>query len=458
MPATVLIVDDESSIIFSLTEAMQDAGYRVITSANGEEAVREAKESSPDIVLLDMKLPDIDGLKVLEQIKTINPKTPVIMMSAYGDTPTVVRAIQIGAQNFIEKPLNIEKIKLDIRNILDLGKSKKDLEQLKEVERYRHRVKPLDLILGNSKAIKKLRQTIKKIVESKATTVLVQGESGTGKELVAQAIHYASNRREKPFVDINCTSIPDELLESELFGHEKGAFTDAKKEKKGLFELSDGGTLFLDEIGDMKMSMQAKLLRVLQEKNFKRVGGTKKIYVDVRIVAATNKDLLAAVDEGTFREDLYYRLNVIPLQCPPLRDRDNDVILLARHFIDQFNRDFNKNVTTIDPEAEKLLLSYKWPGNVRELRNVLERAILLESEDVLLPEDLHISNNRTETSAGANQQMELHDDLTLDDMENWLIERTLTRFGWNKNLVAKKLGINRTTLYTKIKKYNLERN
>ncbi|MDX9703427.1 MAG: sigma-54 dependent transcriptional regulator [Candidatus Auribacterota bacterium] len=463
MPQTVLIVDDESSIVFSLSEAMRDVGYKVITATNGEEAIREVKESSPDIVLLDLKLPDIDGLKVLKQIKDWDHNTPVIMMSAYVDIPTAVNATKMGAHSFVEKPLNVEKIKMDVQNTIENYDVRKELEQLKEIERFRQKINnPLEQILGNSPAIKKMKKTINKIVESRATTVLIRGESGTGKELVARAIHYAGVRKEKPFIDVNCTSIPDELLESELFGHERGAFTDAKKEKKGLFELSNGGTMFLDEIGDMKMAMQAKLLRVLQEKNFKRVGGTKQINVDVRIVAATNKDLEQAIGEGLFREDLYYRLNVVQVTCPPLRERHDDVLLLTRHFIDEFNRDFKKSVTKIHPDAEKLLLSYSWPGNVRELRNVLERAILLESEDVLLPQDLSISPSHQVTQLPQQtEQVEdvipAGDELTLDDMEKWLIERTLANCAWNKNLVAKKLGINRTTLYTKIKKYNLER-
>lgn len=458
MPATILIVDDESSILFSLSEAMEDAGYRVITATTGEEAVREVKESSPSVVLLDLKLPDIDGLSVLEQIKSFNESIPVIMMSAYADIETAVQATKTGAHTFIEKPIIIEKMKMDVRNTLENQDVKKELEQYKELERLRQpKEDPFDAIIGVSEAIQKLKSTIRKIVESKATTVLVRGESGTGKELVARAIHYASSRHDKPFVDINCTSIPDELLESELFGHEKGAFTDAKKEKKGLFELADGGTLFLDEIGDMKMSMQAKLLRVLQEKNFKRVGGTRKIHVDVRIVAATNKDLLKSIQEGQFREDLYYRLNVVLVECPPLRERGSDILQLGWHFIKQFNSDFNKNIQKIDSLAEQLLLSYSWPGNVRELKNILERAILLESEDVLMPEDLSICSDRILDSVPSPVRLENHDEMTLDDMEKWLIERTLSKLSWNKNLVAKKLGINRTTLYTKIKKYNLDK-
>lgn len=469
MPATVLIVDDESSILFSLGEAMEDAGYKTITCVTGEEALREAKESSPDVALLDMKLPDIDGLEVLKQIKSFNPALPVIMMSAYVDIPTAVRATRMGAANFIEKPLNIEKIKIDIKSVLDninvraeLDTVKNELENYKELERIRQKAKenPIDSILGNSKSMRNLKSTIKKIVASSATTVLVRGESGSGKELVARAIHFASDRREKPFIDINCTSIPDELLESELFGHEKGAFTDAKKEKKGLFELANGGTLFLDEIGDMKFSMQAKLLRVLQEKFFKRVGGTKNISVDVRIVAATNKDLLKEVENGNYREDLYYRLNVIPIYCPPLRERDDDVLLLAQHFVQQYNNEFNKNVTHIAEDAQDLMLSYNWPGNVRELKNVMERTILLESDEVVLPEHLHLSPAKAAVNVTSESdetiEPEYNESWTLDDMEQWFIQQSLTRYNWNKNLVAKKLGINRTTLYTKIKKYNLE--
>ncbi len=460
MPATVLIVDDESTICFSLKEAMTDAGYKVTTVSTGEDAVREVNHLSPNIVLLDMKLPDIDGLKVLKKIKKIDSNIPVIMMSAYGDISIAVEATRSGAKNFIEKPLNIEKIKIDIKTILENVDVRKELRDVKnELEKFREiekRHNSIDEILGDSKPMKKMKATIKKIVESKATTVLIQGESGAGKELVARAIHYASNRANKPFVDINCTSIPDELLESELFGHEKGAFTDAKKEKKGLFELSDGGTLFLDEIGDMKLSMQAKLLRVLQEKNFKRVGGTKKIHVDVRIVAATNKNLQEDIEQGLFREDLFYRLNVIPIQCPPLRERGDDIILLAKHFVEQFNREFDKKVTGIDPVAESALISYHWPGNVRELKNIIERAMLLEADDILLAEHLNLNFEGCSVST-LNEKEALKEDITLEEMENWLIDKTLVKFNWNKNLVAKKLGINRTTLYTKIKKYNLER-
>jgi transcriptional regulator with PAS, ATPase and Fis domain len=324
------------------------------------------------------------------------------------------------------------------------------------VREREQRVFEEDFIVGGSAQMRKVCEYVRRVARSNSSTVLIQGESGTGKELIARAIHYWSFRHDKMFVDFNCTAVPETLVESELFGFEKGAFTDAKQQKKGLFELADKGTLFLDEIGDMSYKLQAKLLRALQERSFMRVGGVSKVNVDIRIVASTNRDLNHAMAEGRFREDLYYRLHVVPITLPPLRDRGGDVVLLAKHFIDRFNREFKKNVYKISPEAEQLIVEYHWPGNVRELRNTIERAILLECDDVLLPE--HLLFAEAESAPGpVEPTIPDGTDLTLEEVEKQYIRRVVEAVGWNKNRAAKSLGIDRTTLYTKIRKYGLAR-
>jgi two-component system response regulator AtoC len=453
MEASILVVDDEDVLRTSLKEALADEGHTILEAATGEEATKIVRRESPDLMLLDMRLPKANGLEVLKQAKRAQQDIVVVMMTAFADVENAVKCMKHGAYDYVNKPFSLEAIKLVVRNALETLSLKKELSIVREREQ---RVFEEDFIVGESPQMRKVCEYVKRVARSNSSTVLIQGESGTGKELIARAIHYWSFRHDKMFVDFNCTAVPEALVESELFGFEKGAFTDAKQQKKGLFELADKGTLFLDEIGDMSYKLQAKLLRALQERSFTRVGGVSKVNVDIRIVASTNRDLNQAMADGRFREDLYFRLHVVPITLPPLRDRGGDVLLLAKHFIDRFNREFKKNVYKIAPEAEQLMLEYHWPGNVRELKNTLERAILLECDDVLLPEHLLFAEAGSALAPSA-PAVPAATDLTLDEVEKEYIRRVVEAVGWNKNRAAKTLGIDRTTLYTKIKKYGLAR-
>jgi len=458
MSKRILVVDDEKAIRWSLGEALRNAGYEVDEVENGEKALKLFQDDPVDLVILDLKLPDIDGIKVLKELKKIEPALPIIMMTAYGEVETAVEAIKSGAYDFLQKPFQLEKMKIEIKNALEASNLKQQLDDIRKKERETYNFKNF---LGKSKVMQEIFRKVKKIGQSKASTILIQGESGTGKELVARAIHESSNGANRPFLEINCAALPETLLESELFGHEKGAFTDAKYRKKGLFELAEGGTIFLDEIGEMGITLQSRLLRVIENKTFRRVGGVKDLKVNTRIISATNRDLKQAIKEGKFRSDLYYRLQVIPIYLPPLRERKEDVPLLANHFISMFNKEFNKNVKKISPKVERLLVNYSWPGNVRELKNVIERAMLLEAEDEILPEHLppEITGEAPEDFVGHDSSMDTIDSLypiTLKDMERILIEKTLERTSGNKSQAAKILGISRQTLREKVKQYRLE--
>ena len=453
MQTTVLIVDDEEAIRVSLKEALAEEGYTILDAATGEEALSLVRSKRPDLVLLDMKLPKASGIDVLKQVRKIQNDIVVVIMTAFADVASAVKCMKYGAYDYVNKPFSIGTLKIVVRNALETLSLKKELSIVREREQREFEA---DFIVGEDPKMRKVYEYVMRVARSNSSTVLVQGESGTGKELIARAIHYHSFRRDKMFVDFNCTAVPEALVESELFGFEKGAFTDAKQQKKGLFELADKGTLFLDEIGDMSYKLQAKLLRALQERSFTRVGGVSKVNVDIRIIASTNRDLRAATAESRFREDLYYRLHVVPITLPLLRDRGRDVLLLAKHFIDKFNREFKKNVYKISPEAEAMVLAYHWPGNVRELKNTIERAILLECEDELRPEHLLFA----EADAGPmvdGSSVPTSTDMTLDEIEKEYIRRVIEAVGWNKNRAAKTLGIDRTTLYTKIRKYGLVR-
>ena len=452
MDASILIVDDEETVRLSLEEALRDEGYTTMQAGSGEEAIRLVRQKSPDLMLLDMKLPKASGIEVLKQAKKIQDDIVTIIVTAYADVASAVECMRHGAYDYVDKPFRIDELKLVVRNALETLSLKKELSIVRAREQEEFGA---DFIVGESPEMRKVCEYVKRVARSNSSTVLVHGETGTGKELIARAVHYWSFRREKMFVDFNCTAVPDTLVESELFGFEKGAFTDAKQQKKGLFELAHGGTLFLDEIGDMSYNLQAKLLRALQERSFTRIGGVSKVKVDIRIVASTNRDLQAAMAEGTFREDLYYRLHVVPISLPALRERGTDVLLLAKHFIDRFNAEFKKNVFKIAPEAEKLILEYHWPGNVRELKNTIERAILLECDDVLLPEHLMFAEAGTAAEPPGDPPVADRADMTLEEVERDYIRRVIEAVGWNKNRAARTLGIDRTTLYTKIKKYQL---
>ncbi len=457
MARTILVVDDEKTIRWSLGEALRERGYDVAEAADAAAALRTFRERDPDLVLLDMKLPDGSGIDVLGAIRAEDPAVPVIMMTAYGEVETAVEAMKRGAYDFVLKPYSIEKLGVTISNALER-------ERLgREVSYTRRRATGDDVFrnfVGQSPAMRNIFEKIRKIGRSRATTILITGESGVGKELVARAIHACSHDEPRPFMEINCASVPETLLESELFGHEKGAFTDAKQRKKGLVELAEGGTLFLDEIGEMGITLQARLLRVLENKTFRRVGGVRDLVVNTRIVSATNRDLERAIEEKTFRADLYYRLKVIPLHIPPLRERREDIPLLVQFFIDKFNRELGKHVRPPGREVLEALTAYPWPGNVRELRNVIERAMLLEAEDELrvehLPPEIRGGaeiRTGSDASAGAASILDRFMPMTLREVERIQIERTLEQTGGNKSRAASILGISRQTLREKLKAF-----
>ena len=456
MSGKILVIDDEKTIRWSLGEALKNQGYEVDEAENGTEGIKRFMEDPADLVVLDLKLPDKSGIEVLKMLREEDPGLPVIMMTAYGEVETAVEAIKSGAYDFLLKPFQLEKMKISIKNALESSRLKSELDGIRKKERDTYNFRNF---IGKSHLMNEVFRKVTKIGESRASTILIQGESGTGKELVARAIHESSKGVDQPFMEINCAALPENLLESELFGHEKGAFTDAKFKKKGLFELAEGGTIFLDEIGEMGITLQSRLLRVLENKTFRRVGGVNDLKVSTRIIAATNRDLLKAIQEGNFRSDLYYRLQVIPIYLPPLRDRKEDIPLLANHFIDFFNREFKKKIKKTSPDVEARLQAYSWPGNVRELRNVIERAILLEAEDELLPEHIPVetdadeADNRGADSGGDKRGVY---PMSIRDMEKLLICRTLDETDGNKSKAARILGISRQTLREKTKLYEMD--
>ncbi|WP_243371000.1 sigma-54 dependent transcriptional regulator [Geotalea sp. SG265] len=447
----ILVVDDEHLIRWSLEQNLKKQGYEVYTAGNGEDALRLVREEQPELVLLDIQLPGIGGLEVLEKIKEFDDDIIVIMLTAHGGLETAVNTMRMGAYDYINKPFNLDELSIVIKKALETSDLRREVVQL----RSEHKKLGPPKIIGTSKHMKNVLDMMGKVAKSEASTVLVQGESGTGKELVAKWIHYQSSRAEKPFVAINCAAVPATLLESELFGHEKGAFTDAKTAKKGLFELADGGTVFLDEIGDMEMGMQAKLLRFLEDRTFRRIGGAKVISVDVRIISATNKELLKAIEEKSFRNDLYYRLQVIPIFLPALRERKEDIIQLANHFMESFGKEFNKSVKSISSMAEKMLLDYSWPGNIRELKNVIERAIILGTEDTLLIENLplEIIAKSSASSVPVSTFKLPPEGVDIEEVEKELIRQSLEMTDWNQSKAAKKLSLGIDAFRYRMKKF-----
>jgi two-component system, NtrC family, response regulator AtoC len=448
----ILVVDDEHLIRWSLEQSLKRQGYEVATAASGEDALKALRDDPPDLMLLDIQLPGINGLDVLEKAKEIAEEVIVIMVTALGVLETAVKAMRMGAYDYINKPFNLDELAIVIKKALETGELRREVAHLRSEQTRKYGVANL---IGGSRHMTNVLAMVQKIARSDASTVLIQGESGTGKELIAKAIHYESARADKPFMAINCAAVPETLLESELMGHEKGAFTDAKVQKKGLFELADGGTLFLDEIGDMEPGMQAKLLRVLEERAFRRVGGTKDIQVDVRIVSATNKDLLKAMEERTFRNDLYYRIQVIPVFLPPLRERKEDILPLTLHFIDHFNREFGKQVKGVSPMAEKFLCEYHWPGNIRELKNIIERAIILENDDILMLE--HLPHEMVAKAGGAGSgPLNLTippEGIDIEDVERELIRQSLEVAEGNQSKAAKKLNLGIDAFRYRMKKF-----
>jgi len=450
----VLIIDDQNLIRNSLKVALEKEGYGVYTSETGEEGLRLIKKHSVDLVLLDIRLSDINGIEVLKKIRETDAETIVIMMTGYGTVESAVTAMKLGAFDYINKPFKSRNITTIIKLALETQRLKREVGEFRDKNRDLYGT---DKIIGKSSVMVKSLEMVRKVSQIESSTVLIEGESGTGKELVARAIHYNSARCNGPFVEINCSAIPYTLLESELFGYEQGAFTDAKKIKKGLFEQASGGTLFLDEIGDMDLGMQAKVLNVLQEQKFRRLGGDRVIKTDARIIAATNHNLREDVSRKKFRQDLFYRLNVIHIYLPPLRERREDIILLTKYFINEFNSSFKKTVRGASQEAVDTLSNYSWPGNVRELRNTIERIMIIDNPEIIqskhLPaeiigEPLHLSK-ADHFSSGVD--LEIPDggidlkDLT-DRMQARLIQKALARAGGNKSKAAKLLNIDRFSL------------
>jgi two-component system, NtrC family, response regulator AtoC len=445
----ILVVDDDEIVRESLLEWLREDGYRVEAAEDGFKALEKFKERSWNIALVDLKMPKMDGLELMEKIKEIRPETQVIIITAYATVNTAVQAIKVGAYDYLVKPFNPEELSLIIKRLVESQSLIKEISHLRKELQKQYQFHDL---ISKSAKMQKVFDLANTIAKSNSN-ILILGESGTGKELLARAIHNESLRATGPFIPVSCVALTETLLESELFGHEKGAFTDAIAQKKGKFELADGGTIFLDEIGDISPKLQLSLLRVLQEKEFTRVGGTKSLKVDVRIIAATNRALKKAVDEGKFRDDLYYRLNVISIELPPLREHTEDIPLLVDHFIEKFNIEMGKEVERISEEALETLMKHDWPGNVRELENVIERAMVIAKGTFIKAEDLHLSPQVMNGKGAASPS----DDKTIKSVEKKHIAKILKENNWNIQKSAEQLGIDRVTLYNKIKKYKLEK-
>src|SRR5258705_575078 len=446
----ILVVDDQPSVRFGLRSLLQTEGYRVFEAETGAQALSSVTENAPQLILLDLRLPDGDGLELLPRLKSIDDDVPVIILTAHGTIDTAIRALKQGAENFLTKPFDAESLIILIAKTLERSRARRDrlligLDQERLASEY---------FLGASESIVRIHNRLERLALSDST-VLLQGETGTGKGMMARLIHRLSERHAKPFVTINCAGLSRELLESELFGHEKGAFTGAVKSKPGLFELGHEGTMFFDEIAEMELSIQAKLLNVLEHKRFRRVGGVQEKEVDVRLCVATNKNLQGEVKRGRFREDLYYRLSVMPITLPPLRERREDILPLVQHFITQFGQKLNRRVQGVTPKAEVLLATYNWPGNIRELRNVVERAIILCSGDRIHASDLPLGGGELwESGAASEDEAQL---LSLEEVESLHIKHVLVATNQNLSRGAEILGVTRTTLYNKLRKYGLDK-
>lgn len=461
MSEKLLVIDDEKLICWSLKKEFEKGGFEVLTAYTAAEGIDCFKHNNPDIVFLDVKLPDRNGLEVLKDIKQINREAIVIIITAFGGVENAVSAIKAGAYDYIEKPFEFEAIKITVNRALETVRLKNEVRELRKKDSGKY---SFDNFITRSDNVMEVLFLAKKVAATNDSTVLIQGESGTGKDLLAKIIHYESSRAAKPFIEISCTALPETLIESELFGFEKGAFTDAKSAKKGLFEMAEGGTVYMDEIGDVKPSTQVKLLRVLEEKTFKHIGGSKDISIDVRIIAATNRKLEQEVEKGNFREDLFYRLKVLPVYIPPLRERKDDIVPIAWSIINQLNREFKKDINYLSKEAEETLLQYHWPGNVRELRNVIEHVMILSDIDTILPDHLpqEIKKPHAINKAPNGDAMERRfcitvpeEGIDLAEVEKEFIKQAIYTAGGNQTKAAKLLKITRDVLRYRMQKLNI---
>ena len=458
--ASVFVIDDDPRIRSSLKEFLEAEDYEVFVYPTGEDALPYVYQEIPDLILLDLKLPGMDGLTVLEKIKGRNETIEVVIITGYAEVSSAVRAMKLGAIDYIKKPFNLEEMLLIIEKAVD---AKKKSDQLAYLTREERELLGFGEIVGMSKQMQEVFDLIRQVADSPKTSVLICGETGTGKELVAKAIHYNSERAEKPFIEINCSAFQENLLEAELFGYEAGAFTDARQRKKGLFELAHQGSFFLDEIGDMSLEIQSKLLKVIEEQRFRRVGGTKEIKVDTRIISATSQDLKKRITKGLFRQELYYRLNVVTIELPLLNERGEDIILLTEHFVNFFNTEFKRHVTRIDDDVKELLMAHSWPGNVRELKNVIERAVLFEKGELLSRQSVRLFDEPI-TSTVAISPTPVHpvefeippEGISMNEIEKSLLKKALSDTNGNQTKAAKLLGITRETIKYKMKKYNLK--
>ena len=448
--ASILIVDDEQLVRWSLRERLRQDGHAISEAGTAASAVEQVAAGGVDLLLLDFRLPDGDGLAVLRRVKELAPETLVILMTAFSTVENAVEAMRLGAYHYVNKPFNLDEVALIVEKALETSRLRREVRSLRSSQGREY---GLDAVIGASPTMVRAKSLLARVAASPASTVLLTGETGTGKDLAAKAIHYNSDRAAKMFVNITCSALPEQLLESELFGHERGAFTDARQQKRGLFETADGGTIFLDEIGEMMPGLQSKLLRFLEERMFKRVGGLTDVRVDVRVIAATNRHLEVEVEAGKFREDLFYRLQVMPILLPPLRERTGDIPLLVSYFVDRYNREFKKRVKGMVPEAMAMLEQYRWPGNIRELRNTIERAMLLMDREWLQPEDLSTLARST-----AVWQFRLPPNgVVLEEIERQLVIQALERAGGNQTHAGQLLGINRDQIRYRMEKFGLTR-
>ena len=453
-PISVLIVEDEKMIRDILRRRLSREGMTVVEAESAAEALKRLDQQVFDVALLDYRLPDGDGISVLREVKSRCPSTVAIMVTAFTTVKTAIDALRLGASDFVTKPFSADEIVVCIQRALENQHLREEVTRLRTDE---GRQFPLEALIGESPAMMQLKQLIRSISQSHATTVLLQGPSGTGKDFAAKIIHFNSSRAQRPFVNITCTAITESLLESELFGHERGAFTDAREQKKGLFEIADGGTIFLDEIGDMPVPLQAKLLRFLEERAFRRVGGTQDLSVDVRVISATNQSIRDLISRGLFRADLFYRLNSLTVTMPPLAERRGDIPLLAAHFVEQFNRLMRRDIKGLDDEAMQRMVAYDWPGNVRELRNVIERAMLLGSGDLITAADLNLETGpQMAVPALADPQALLGPDgVDLEELERRLVTEAIARTGGNQSQAARLLKLSRDQLRYRLEKFGL---